>query len=124
MNDSKPEQIHQLFAEHHNAGNVDALVDLYDEHAAYVSQTGQVINGKNAIRDALGGLLTLKGKLSFETRYAIQSGNVALLSAKWHLHGVGPDGAVVEMRGQTAEVVQLQSDGRWLFVVDQPFNSD
>ena len=36
----------------------------------------------------------------------VRSGDVALLSAEWHLRGTGPDGAPVKMGGKTNEVVR------------------
>jgi len=50
-----------------------------------------------------------------------QSGDIAVLTAKWDLSMTGPDGKPANMTGQSAEVVRKQPDGRWLFVIDLPF---
>ena len=50
-----------------------------------------------------------------------QTGDVAVVSAKWELSVTGPDGKPATMTGQSVEVVRRQSDGRWLFAIDLPF---
>lgn len=123
MAESKLEDMHQIFTNHFNAGNLDALVELYEEEAAFVPQPGQVVTGKNAIREALQGFLSLNGTMTLKMLYAIRSGDLALLSGEWHLTGSGPEGEPIEMEGKTAEVVRRQHDGRWLYVADHPFGA-
>jgi len=124
MADGRPEDTHRLFAEHFNAGDLDALAALYDDEAAFVPQPGSVVTGKGAIREALQGFLSTGGKIVVTTRYAVRSGDMALLSGEWRLSGTGQDGAPLDMGGKTAEVVRRQSDGRWLYAVDHPFGAD
>jgi ketosteroid isomerase-like protein len=53
-----------------------------------------------------------------------QSGDLAVLTAKWELSMTGQDGKPAQMTGQSMEVVRRQSDGRWLFVIDLPFGAN
>ena len=124
MADSRPEDAHRLFAEHFNSGDLDALVALYEDGAAFVPQPGEVVTGKEAIREALQGFLATGGKIEVSTRYAVRSGDTALLSGEWRLTGAGQDGEPLDMGGKTAEVVRRQPDGRWLYAVDHPFGAD
>lgn len=124
MADTRPEDAHRLFEEHFNNGDLDALVALYEDGAAFVPQPGSVVTGKEAIREALQGFLATGGKIVVTTRYAVRSGDTALQSGEWRLSGTGQGGAPVEMGGKTAEVLRRQADGRWLYVVDNPFGAD
>ena len=54
-------------------------------------------------------------------RLVSQSGDLAVVTAKWQLAMTGQDGKPAQMQGQSVEVVRRQSDGRWLFVIDLPF---
>jgi ketosteroid isomerase-like protein len=56
-----------------------------------------------------------------ETRYGIQSADVALASASWSIEGTGPDGDPRAVHGTSADLLRRQTDGRWLLVVDHPF---
>ncbi len=124
MADGRPEDVHRLFEEHFNAGDLDALAALYEDGAAFVPQPGTVVTGKEAIREALQGFLSTGGKIELSTRYALRSGDTALLSGEWRLSGTGQDGAPLDMGGKTSEVVRRQPDGRWLYAVDHPFGAD
>lgn len=121
MADTKPEEIHTNFAERFNGGDLEGLVSLYEEDAAFVPEPGQVLVGREAIRESLMGFLSLKGKIDLKTRYAVRAGDIALLSCEWEMRGTGADGEPVKLNGQTSEVARRQEDGRWLYVVDSPF---
>lgn len=124
MAPSRPEDAHRLFAEAFKSGDLDSLVALYEPGARYVQQSGEILVGLEAIQEALKGLLTVKGKLTAETKYAVQAGDIALLRARWHLSGTAPDGKPVELEANSTEVVRRQPDGRWLYVIDHPFGAD
>jgi ketosteroid isomerase-like protein len=42
---STPEQIHRLFEEAFNAGDLDGLMELYEPDAALIAQPGSLANG-------------------------------------------------------------------------------
>jgi ketosteroid isomerase-like protein len=51
----------------------------------------------------------------------VEAGDVALVVNRWSLRGTEPDGAPVEMRGSSADVLRRQADGTWLVLVDDPW---
>jgi ketosteroid isomerase-like protein len=119
----QPEELHQLFAEYFNAGDLDSLLSLYEEGAALAVKPDQVVAGQEAIRTALEGILALKGSMELKTRWVMQSGEIALLSSEWHLQGTDAEGKVVVMDSRSVEVARRQEDGRWLYVADHPFGA-
>ena len=120
----EPVEVHTGFARAFNAGDLDGLMALYEPEAVLGSESGEVAEGTDAIREALKGYLASGGKIQLETRYAIQSGDLALLSASWQLTGgTGPDGQPVEIRARSTEVARRQADGSWRYVVDHPFGA-
>lgn len=121
MTDLPPESAHDEFLRLYRVGDLDGLVGLYENAAAIVAADGSTSTGKAAVREALGGLLALGGTLDLATRYAARSGDIALLSNTWRLHGTGTDGKALDLTGQTTEIVRQQPDGRWLYVVDHPW---
>jgi hypothetical protein len=52
---STPEQIHRLFEEAFNAGDLDGLMELYEPDAALIAQPGSVAHGSAQARAALQG---------------------------------------------------------------------
>ena len=116
-----PEEIDSLFAQALNAGNVDALVALYEPQASLMPSPGTLVAGTAAIREALAAFVAGKPAMQIAPRLVSQSGDLAVVTAKWQLAMTGQDGKPAQMQGQSVEVVRRQSDWRWLFVIDLPF---
>jgi uncharacterized protein (TIGR02246 family) len=119
-----PEDVNSAFAEAFNSGNIEDLLSLYEPGAVLVPGPGQVVQGVEAIRVALEELLALKGRMRSENQYALVHEDIALLRAKVHLVGTGPDGNPLEINNHTAEVVRRQPDGSWLYILDHPRGAD
>jgi len=124
MTDFKPQDAHRHFEGAYNSGSIEALLALYTTDAHLVTESGRVVVGHDSIRGELQEFFAIKGRMTVETVSAVQAGNVALLRAQWHLTGTGPDGQSVALGGKTAEVVQRQPDGRWLYLIDNPHGSE
>jgi uncharacterized protein (TIGR02246 family) len=113
-----PEQIHRLFEDRFNAGDLDALMELYAPSAALIAQPGSVAHGSEQVRAALQGFLALKGRITLDTKLVVTVGDLAYLSNTWSLTGTGPDGNPVVLGANTAEVARRQGDGTWRYVID------
>jgi uncharacterized protein (TIGR02246 family) len=117
-----PEEIHGAFTTAFNAGDLDALMALYEPEASVVPAPGEVVTGTAAIRSALAGFLALKGQMVITTSRVVAAEDVALLHGSWTLTGTDPDGKAIEMGGRNTEVARRQTDGTWLFAIDNPFS--
>jgi ketosteroid isomerase-like protein len=69
--------------------------------------------------------LDLKLKISMEVT-AVQNGagNLALTRTKTTATGIDAEGKPVSMSGKTVELVRRQSDGMWLFVIDDQHGAE
>jgi len=118
---STPEATDRLFGERMNAGNLDGLVALYEKGATLIRQDGTAATGHDAIRAELAGILAAKPRVVMDVKTIRRGGNnVALLYNDWHGTAVGSKGKTVQLNGCAVEVVRLQPDGRWLYVIDDP----
>ncbi len=116
---TEPEQIHGMFEEAFNAGDLDALMALYEPDAALVPQPGVVAQGSAAIRDALRWFLDRQGRITLETTLVLRGGDLAYLANRWSLAGgTMPDGSPAQLGATTAEVARRQDDGTWRYVFD------
>ena len=115
---TSPAQIHREFENAFNAGDLDALVALYEPDAALIVQPGAVATGFDQIRPALQAFLDTGGKISLDTREVVTVGELAYLTNRWSLTGTNPDGTSLQMGAVTAEVARRQDDGSWLYVID------
>jgi ketosteroid isomerase-like protein len=89
---------------------------LYAPNAAMVLQDGSTVTGTEAIREQWAGLLAMKGRMTLRSRYAIEAGDLAILSNEWTFTA-----GELTMGATTAEVARRQADGGWLYVIDHPF---
>ncbi len=120
-----PEQAHTLFVEYFNAGDLEGLLALYEPEAVtFAEPGGPPTRGRQALREAMEGFLSLKGHITLQTTLAIQTNDLALLRSQWHITGTGPDGSQVEMTHKSAEVLRRGPDGVWRYVIDHPYGAD
>ena len=113
--------LHAIYASAVNSGSVDAILDLYEDHATFVTEGGAAVKGKPAIREVLQGFLAMKPTMRIQTNSIFEGDpNLALLECHWDLDGTGPDGAPVHIAGTSREVVRRHANGNWLYVIDDP----
>lgn len=116
-------EFHRVFTEAFNSGDVEQHLELYEDSAALVPEPGRTVSGHAAIGEALRGY-QLVGRMNAETRWLIESGDVALASAAWQVTGANPQGNPVVVGGISADLLRRQRDGRWLLVIDNPFGGE
>src|SRR5688500_18716650 len=117
----RPEDIDQIFERELNAGNLDGLVALYEPTATFTVAPGKLAARTSAIRAALSGFLSLKPSIALSPRVLANTGDVAMVSAKWSLKGTATDGSAVDLSGDSVEVLRRQTDGTWRFIIDSPW---
>jgi uncharacterized protein (TIGR02246 family) len=101
-----------------NDQDLDGLMRLYAPNATMILLDGSTATGLDAIREQWSGLLEQGGRITVRSRYAIESGDLAILSNEWTLR-IGDQ----TMSAVTAEVAARQPEGGWLYVIDHPFAS-
>jgi uncharacterized protein (TIGR02246 family) len=111
MNQDDPAHIHILFEHAFNAGDIEALVALYESNAVLVVN-GQPVAGQQSIRAAYERMLARRSAVKFNGSLAVLHGDRVLEPAP------GETGNTA--RGLSTEVVRRQPDGSWRFVIDNP----
>ncbi|MCW2705279.1 MAG: hypothetical protein JWQ37_3274 [Blastococcus sp.] len=99
-----------------NKQDLDGLMALYAPDASMVLPDGSTVTGTEAIREQWRGFLEMKGRMTLRSRYAIEAGDLAILSNEW-TYTAGDQ----TMSAVTAEVARRQTEGGWLYVIDHPF---
>ena len=121
----KPEECDSILLEALSRGDLETAVGLYDANASFVQDSGEVIVGRAAIREVMKGFIAMKPKFTVKSRSTLSGdGSLALTGLKWSATGVDADGKQVTLSGNSTEVVRRQSDGTWLFVIDNPHGAE
>jgi uncharacterized protein (TIGR02246 family) len=117
-----PEECDRLFGEHVNAGDVDALMTLYEPGCAMVQRDGTIATGHAAIRGVLDRLVAMRPIFRVRVVRVVPTGaDLAMLYSDWTASAKGADGTPVERSGKAIEVVRRQPDGTWRIALDDPF---
>lgn len=107
-----------------NAQDLETAMTLFEPGASFVMKPGVVVSGTAGIRQALEGFMALKPTLTIETQRIVQAGDVAQYCARWSINGINPEGAAVQLGGRSSSILRRQSNGKWLFLVDNPWGTD
>ena len=120
---ASPEDLHKLFVQALNSGDLDGLVALYAFDGFLMARSGPA-RGISAIRKALADYVAMKPTIQLTTRRIVQVEDTALLVADWRFHGTARDGGRVSTSGTSIEVARRQSDGNWCYFIDLPNGLD
>ena len=118
---TRPEDVYPALCEAYNAGDLDALVSLYDPKAAFVIKPGRVTGTPAELRGAMHYLLDLGCRLAVDPRTFIRSDDIVLVLGTFTLSGRGENDVPFERTSPFADVLRRQPDGRWLVAVDNPY---
>ena len=103
-----PDEIAGLFVEFANSGDLEGLVGLYEQDAVLTTGPAAIARGHDEIRGFYRSFLALKLILVHGRQQPALVGNGVALTATQLI-----DGTV------TVEIAREQSDGAWLWSVDQ-----
>ena len=108
--------LHRAVQDAFNAKDVDALASLYVADAALMQPDGSVVQGLDAIREVWAAFVALDGRMAMVTKYAVEHGDVAMLSNAWTFTS-----DAMTLQSISAEVAVRGDDGRWRYLIDNPF---
>lgn len=117
-----PIEVDQLFAKALEAGDLEAIVALYEPQAVVPGQSGQPpAVGPDQIREAMRPFIELKPtNVVLAATVVAELDGVAILYDDWRGTGHAPDGSEAPLEGKAIEVVRRQADGSWKFIFDDP----
>jgi uncharacterized protein (TIGR02246 family) len=115
-----PEDWPRVFEWHLNAGDLDAVMALYEPEARFVSPSGEILVGHDQIRKVLGGLIAAKTRFHSHVIKAVTVGEIAQLSTDFAGTTVDRSGKTVPMHSKAIEVLRRQRDGGWKLIVGNP----
>lgn len=105
-----------------NSGSAEAIDRLYDDAGLVVPRPGYP--ARDAARMAASRhLLSFGAPISADVRQLYVVGDTALIIVDWSIHGVGPGGGTVDLAGAAADVARRGPDGRWRYLIDNPFGT-
>jgi uncharacterized protein (TIGR02246 family) len=111
--------IYDTLAARYNEGDLEGILDFYEPDAVFVPGVGEQVTGGAGLRKAWQDYLNLGDQIAFEVRGAVQNGDIALTNNEHTIRGTDSEGNPFTTTRRAHEVLRRQSDGRWLFIIDQ-----
>jgi uncharacterized protein (TIGR02246 family) len=119
-----PEEWPGVFDQHLNAGDIDAVVALYEPEARFVTRSGETVVGRDGIRDTIAQLIATRTQLHSRVVKTVDVGDVALLYTDFRGSALDSSGQTVEVRYKAIEVLRRQPDRSWKLIVGDPNGRD
>jgi uncharacterized protein (TIGR02246 family) len=116
----RPEDWPALFEQHLSAGDLDGVMALYEPDARFVARSGEIVVGRDRIREVLAGMIRSKTKLQSRVIKAIAVDDVALLNTGFQGTTVDASGKTIDVHHNATEVLRRQSDGAWKLIIGDP----
>ena len=87
---ASPEQVLESIVNGINSGDLDSLMHLYENRAAFATEPGTLSHGPDGVREALGGFISMKGTLALEVTRVLEVDDLAFVAGVWSFDGTGP----------------------------------
>ncbi|WP_188190972.1 YybH family protein [Nonomuraea sp. SYSU D8015] len=114
----RPEDVPMVFAERFNSGDPAAVAEVYEGGAVFVPAPGTPLTGEEAL---VANARFMGPPIAVRPRHVYTAGDLALLIVDWVIEGADRDGRPVRIEGTATDVARRGEDGRWRYVIDNPF---
>src|ERR1700682_1689361 len=121
---TRPEDLYPALGEAYNAGDLEALLSLYDPKAAYVIKPGRVPGSPTELRAALQHVIALGGRLAVDPQSFTRFDDLVLVLGTFMLSGRRGGGTPFERASRFADGLRRQPDGSGLIDLDNPYGGD
>ena len=118
----EPRQHADVFAAAFNSGEPDAVERVYEDVGILVPHPGQPIGG-TARAAGNAKLVDLGVPIDVRPRHVYVADDIALLIVDWSITGTSRSGDLVDISGTATDVARRGADGKWRYVIDNPFGT-
>lgn len=115
MTAKEPAEICRLFRQYMAAGDLEALLTLYDEDAVFLNKSGEAKRGRAGIGEELAPFAAARASFEFSIKQIIANEEIALMHTAWSIR------STQEMSVYAIEVARRQPDGSWRWLIGDPF---
>jgi ketosteroid isomerase-like protein len=120
---TEPEGIVASLLAHINSLDEDVMLGFYEPGAMLVSATGVPQRGAEAMRAELGKYFSLGLPMKITARHIFVANDIASLVLDWSISGISRSGVAVNMVATANDIARRGADGRWRYLIDNPFGT-
>jgi uncharacterized protein (TIGR02246 family) len=116
----KPEDWPRVFEQYLNAGDLDAVMTLYEPEVRFVTRSGETLVGSDAIRKVLGDMIAAKTQFRSRVVRVVGVGDIAQLYTDFEGTTLDSGGKTVPVQNKAIEVLRRQANGDWKLIMGDP----
>lgn len=103
-----------------NKGNIEKILQCYDDLALMVVEPGKYANGVSEIKKIFENIIKYKFKATQIKTETLTSDDIALFISRWLLEGKTADGNPFSEE-RVATCVFRKTDGQWKLLIDNSY---
>ena len=105
-------------------GDLNGALNCFHPDATYIERDGQEVKSLENIKNALAGICAWRPQIEGVKNKVTIVGDLAIWIDKYAVKAKAANGDPLEMEGTTACILKRDSNGNWLWLIDNPFASD
>ena len=113
-----PEQAVEMVDRAFNDGDLETVLNFYEDGAVVVTEPGKVARGKNELRPFFEQVLAAKLSARQIKTYVLEADGIALFLSRWALVGANANDASPTRRFVATTVLRQQPNGEWKALID------
>jgi ketosteroid isomerase-like protein len=120
-----PAEAVELLDEAFDRGDLEAVLEFYEDGAVLVVEQERLATGKEEIRAVYRWIFaSIKGAARQGETYVIEAGDIALLTSKWNISYMTAGGDFVSRESFASVIMRASPDVGWRIVVDHSWSRD
>jgi uncharacterized protein (TIGR02246 family) len=116
---NSPEQVVEMVDRAFNIGDIETILNFYEENAVVVTEPGKTARGRGELRSFFEQILALKQSARQIKTYVLEADGIALFLSRWTLTGSESDSLTRRFIATT--VFRRQQNGEWKALIDNSF---
>jgi ketosteroid isomerase-like protein len=96
---------------------------FYEPGAILIPRPGMPLTGADERLAAYEHLLGFGVPMAAATRHLYVAGDIALSVVDWSMRGTARQGYPLDLSGVAADVLRRGADGRWRYLINNPFGT-
>jgi uncharacterized protein (TIGR02246 family) len=116
-----PEQAVEIVDRAFNAGDIETILNFYEENAVVVTEPGKTARGKDELRLFFEQVLASKQLARQIKTYVLESDGIALFLSRWTLLEPESVSDSQTRRFIATTVFRKQASGEWKALIDNSF---
>lgn len=106
--------------EHFHAGDIEGVMESYEERPMVVFEPGKSVEGHGDVRQVFEELFGMRPRFTYGGHQVIVGDEIAIHVAPWTMQGTGADGQPISDQGLSVAALRRQADGAWKIAIDIP----